>query len=150
MPAQSEPVFMTIDALLSEFEELLDWEERCDFLIDLGFNLPDFPTAAKTETNRVHGCQSNVWMLTHTQEVDGEQVIIIEADSDAIIVKGLIYILLTLFSGQTADAILQTDVRDVFHRIGLDKHLSVTRKNALNGMVQRIHDFAQHVRGETA
>ena len=138
---------MTIDELLKEFADLFDWEERCDFLIDLGFDLPEFPEAAKTEANRVHGCQSNVWMLTHLREVDGQQVVIIEADSDAMIVKGLVYILLTLFSGQTPEAILQTDVRDVFHQIGLDKHLSVTRKNGLNGMVQRIRDFAKQTAG---
>ncbi|VAX38535.1 Sulfur acceptor protein =_ iron-sulfur cluster assembly SufE [hydrothermal vent metagenome] len=130
---------MTIEELLEEFSYLEDWGERCDFLIDLGFGLPPFAEDAKTEENRVHGCQSMVWMVTEMKEGN---VVGIQAESDAMIVKGLIFVLLTLFANKSPQEIMEVDVKSVFTQIGLDKHLSVTRKNGLNGMVKRIHDFA--------
>lgn len=133
---------MSIDELLSEFEFLGDWEERCDYLIDLGFELPDMPDEAKTEENRVHGCQSNVWLITNLKHPDGQPVMEILADSDAMIVKGLIAVLLTIYSGKTPREILDIDVKDIFEQLGLNRHLSTARKNGLNGMVQRIRGLA--------
>lgn len=130
---------MNTEELLKEFGYLEDWEERCDMLIDLGFDLPEFPEETKTEANRVHGCQSLVWMVVN---IDENNIVQIEADSDAMIVKGLIFVLLTLFANKSPQEIMETDIKSVFKEIGLDKHLSVTRKNGLNGMVKRIHDFA--------
>ncbi|GAB4156232.1 MAG: SufE family protein [Planctomycetaceae bacterium] len=139
MNPQSE---MTIDEILQEFDGLDSWDDRCDFLIDLGFELPDFPEEEKTEKNRVHGCQSNVWMLLDTENGNGS-VISIRADSDAMIVRGLIAVLLAIYSGKTAEEILATDVRAIFSQLGLDRHLSPMRRNGLNGMVKRIRDFAE-------
>jgi cysteine desulfuration protein SufE len=135
---------MTLDELLDEFRDLDDWEDRCDLLIDLGFELPEFPDEARTEQNRVRGCQSNVWMLTKLEPGDPPHVEII-ADSDSVLVKGLIAVLLAMFSGRTPREILETDVRAAFDEIGMDRHLSTQRKNGLNGMVQRIRDFAASV-----
>ncbi len=132
---------MTIDELLEEFRELDDWDDRCDLLIDLGFELPDFPEEARTEENRVHGCMSQVWMVARLLPEQDSSIEIL-ADSDSVLVKGLIYILLTLFSGRTAEQILATDAKAAFGEIGLDQHLSTQRKNGLNGMVQRIREFA--------
>ncbi len=133
---------MNIDDLLSEFEFLGDWEDRCDYLIDLGFELRDMPDEAKTEANRVHGCQSNVWMTTQIKRTNGEPVVEIAADSDAKIVKGLIAVLLTIYSGKTPAEILALDVKDIFDQLGLSRNLSPARKNGLNGMVQRIRSYA--------
>ena len=130
---------MTIDDIYEEFDGL-DWEDRCDYLIDLGFDLPEFPESEKTEQNRVHGCQSNVWMVLEHR--DGNTVAI-EADSDAMIVRGLIAVLLTLYSGESAERILEIDARQVFSRLGMDRHLSPARRNGLNGMVKRIREFAR-------
>jgi len=136
---------MTIEELLEEFEELLDWEEQCDFLIDLGFELPDFPTDYKSEANIVHGCQSLVWLVAEPVDEDGVTTIKIQADSDAMIVKGLIAVLLASYSGKTPQQILETDIEGQFERMGLNQHLSSTRRNGLHGMVQRIRNFAaQH------
>jgi cysteine desulfuration protein SufE len=132
---------MTIEEILDEFEDLDSWDERCDYLIDIGLELPDFPVGEKTETNRVHGCQSNVWMLLDTTS-DELSAIAIRADSDAIIVRGLIAVLLAIYSGKTAEEILAIDVRAIFSKLGLDRHLSPMRRNGLNGMVKRIRDFA--------
>ena len=129
-----------MDDLLEEFEELESWEDRCELLIDLGFELPEFPEEKRTEPNRVHGCQSNVWMVLDKTDDGSIQIV---ADSDAMLVRGLIGVLLAVYSGKSAEGILETDVRGVFSRIGLDRHLSPARRNGVNGMVQRIQDFAR-------
>lgn len=131
---------MTLDELFEEFDDLLDWEERCDFLIDMGFELPEFPEAARCEENRVHGCQSNVWLIAG--QAPESSVMTIEADSDAMIVKGLIAVLLVVFNGKSPREILETDVTTVFEKLGLNRHLSPQRKNGLSGMVDRIRTIA--------
>lgn len=133
---------MTIDELFEEFDELGDWEDQCDYLIDLGFELPKLPESAMTEQNKVHGCQSNVWLVADVSD-DVPSTIKIVANSDAIIVNGLIAVLLAMYSGKTADEILAIDPRDVFGRLGLERHLSSQRRNGLFGMVQRIRDIAE-------
>ena len=143
---------MTIEEILEEFDALETWEDRCEYLIDLGLELPEFPEEERTEANRVHGCQSNVWMVLRRRKNgrSGGDVIDIIADSDAMIVRGLIAVLLALYSGKGAEEILQTDARDVFRRLGLDRHLSPARRNGLNGMVQRIRDYARQVAQQSA
>ena len=86
---------MTISELFEEFDALEDWEERCEFLIDMGFDLPEMQDAAKTEENRVHGCQSNVWLIADVTEGSPPSINYV-ADSDAMIVRGLIFVLLTV------------------------------------------------------
>ncbi len=132
---------MTIDELLETFDSLEDWEERCDYLIDLGFELPELPAEYKTEENRVHGCQSIVWLVAEVKTNDSP-IIELMADSDAFIVKGLIAVLMTLFCGRSPDEILSTDVDTIFRRIGLDRHLSSSRRNGLYSMVKRIRGIA--------
>lgn len=134
---------ITIDELLEEFDFLGDWEERCDFLIDLGFELPPMPETEKTEANRVHGCQSMVWLTTDLQESEGRKVLRINADSDALIVKGLIAVLLAIYQNRTPDEVLKIDVKDYFSRLQLDKYLSTQRKNGLMGMVERVQREAR-------
>ena len=134
---------ITVSELLEEFEHLPDWEDRCDFLIDLGFELPGLPDNDKTEQNIVHGCQSRVWLVTSIDESATTPVVTINADSEAMIVKGLIAVLLAIYSGKTPDDILATDVQSVFAKLGLTTHLSSTRRNGLFGMVNRIREFAQ-------
>jgi len=132
---------MTVDELLDEFDELLDWEERCDYLIDLGFELPKMADEYKTDENFVHGCQSNVWLYASMSD-DPTPVMHLTADSDAMIVRGLIAVLLTVYSGRTAAEILDTDINEIFEKLGLNTHLSSTRRNGLHGMVQRVRALA--------
>jgi len=134
---------MGIDDLYDEFDFLGSWEDRCEYLIDLGFELPDFPEERKTEQNRVHGCQSLVWLTVEPfRGEDGQSRLEIRADSDAMIVKGLIAVLLTVYDGKTPREIMETDIAGVFTRLGLDEHLSSARKNGLAGMVKRIQEEA--------
>ena len=132
---------MTLDELYDEFEHLEDWGDRCDFLIDLGLELPTLPDAARTEENRVRGCQSNVWLIARMTDTE-RPVMEIEADSDAMIVRGLIAVLLMAYSGSSVEDVLNVDARMIFTRLGLTRHLSTARKNGLAGMVQRIRQLA--------
>lgn len=140
---------MTIEELFDEFDALADWEERCDYLIDLGFDLPKMPDTEKTEQNRVHGCQSNVWMVARVNRQSDPPIIEFLADSDAMIVRGLIAVLLTVYSGRTADEILETDIEQVFSRLGLNRQLSPARRNGLYGMVKRIETIARETASAT-
>ena len=137
---------MTIDELIEEFDALGDWADQCEVLIDMGRDdLPPMPAELKTEANRVHGCQSNVWMVASVDEDSGR--IHLTADSDAMIVRGLLCIILMAYSGQLPAQILATDIRSIFDRLGLDRHLSPQRKNGLTGMVNRVREIAARLAG---
>lgn len=132
---------MTIDELIEEFDDLGDWADQCEVLIDMGRELPPMDESLKTEQTKVHGCQSNVWMVA-TLSDDTSPVIELIADSDAMIVKGLLSVILLAFSGRTPDEILAVDIEGIFRRLGLDRHLSTARKNGLAGMVKRVRQIA--------
>ena len=137
----SEENPIPLSELLEEFEFLGDWEDQCDFLIDLGFRLPPLPEEAKVEENRVHGCQSNVWLVANI-DVSVPPILTFVANSDAIIVNGLISVLMSIYSGKTADNVLATDAQKIFAQLGLDRQLSSQRRNGLFGMVKRIRQIA--------
>ena len=130
---------MSIDELAESFELLGDWESRYGYLIDLGKQLPAMDEADKYEAHKVHGCQAQVWMKFALCD-DGR--IDIVADSDAFIVRGLIAVLLMIYSGRTVKEILNTDGPAVLERLQLASHLSPTRKNGLFAMVKRINEQA--------
>ena len=123
------------------FELLPDWPMRHQHLIDLGDRLPPLPASLKTAANAVHGCQSQVYIAARVRPGTAAVVEFL-ADSDANIVRGLIALLQQLYSGQRADAILAFDVAAFFSQIGLDQHLSLTRRNGLEAMVRRVRQVA--------
>ncbi|HSH95025.1 MAG TPA: SufE family protein [Roseimicrobium sp.] len=135
---------MTIEELESNFEVLGDWEERYAYLIDLGKKLNSLPESEKTEANRVHGCQAMVWMRMQP-DLSHAGALRIQADSDAFIVRGLIAVLMVLYDGRTPAEILAIDATSVLGKLGLDRHLSPTRKNGLFAMVERIKSLATAV-----
>jgi cysteine desulfurase/selenocysteine lyase len=127
---------------IAEVFDLLDsWNDRYQYLIELGEKLPPMPDELKTECTRVHGCMSTVF-LTARPKPGTADVLEFLADSDAELVRGLIGLLEHLFSGQKADDILAFDVEGSFRRLGLDQHLSMGRRNGLAAMVQRIRQHA--------
>jgi cysteine desulfuration protein SufE len=132
---------MTIDDLIAEFDDLGDWESRCDYLIDMGYDLAEMPEDLKTEENRVHGCQSNVWMDAKFSD-DESRTIELVADSDAMIVKGLLAVVVLTYNGRTAQEILDTNIENIFARLGLNRHLGMARRNGLAGMVKRVRALA--------
>jgi cysteine desulfurase/selenocysteine lyase len=123
------------------FELLDDWSDRYQYLLDLGKKLPVMPDELKTECTRVHGCQSTVFLAAR-QKPGTTDVLEFLADSDAELVRGLIGMLEHLFSGQRARDILAFDVEGFFHRLGLDQHLTLGRRNGLAAMVKRIRQQA--------
>ncbi len=130
---------ITIDDITETFEFLDDWEERYKYIIDLGRSLELFDEKDQTEENRVHGCTSRVWLIHEEKEKN----IFFKGDSDAFIVKGLVAIILTIYSGKTAKEILAVDIKAFLDKLGLEKHLSPMRANGLYSMVKRIRDIAK-------
>ncbi len=122
------------DELVGEFDLFDDWIGRYEYLIDLGRQLPPFPSEWQTEENKIHGCQSQVWF--HTSMCDGR--LQISGISDAAIVSGLIAVLLRVFSGRRPRDILAART-DFIAEIGFDRHLSPTRSNGLNAMIDAIY-----------
>ena len=133
---------MTIEELIEEFDDLSDWADQCEVLIDMGRELPNMPPELKTEETKVHGCQSNVWMVASVSD-DECRKIELTADSDAMIVRGLLTVIIMVYSGRTAQEINDTDIKAIFSRLGLDRHLSTARKNGLGGMVNRVQTIAK-------
>jgi len=129
---------LTLEEVVETFEYLDDWEDRYKYLIDLGRHLDGFPEADKTEDNRVQGCTSRVWL---TNRLEGGKIIF-QGESDAHIVRGLVCLMLLIFSGKTPADIIKTDEKSVLGQLGLEKHLSPMRTNGLFAMVERIKQTA--------
>ncbi|MDO8381240.1 SufE family protein [Phenylobacterium sp.] len=121
--------------LVSEFDLLGDWEERYRYVIDLGKDLAPLSDTERSEANKVRGCASQVWLVT---EPHADGTVTFRGDSDAHIVRGLIAVVLRLYSGKPAKAILDFDAKDAFDQLGLSGHLSAQRSNGLASMVARI------------
>ena len=137
---------MSFAELKENFGLFDDWEDRYRYLIDLGRKLPPFPDAEKTEANKVRGCMSQVWMVPGHPAHDGRPDLgrfAFAADSDAPIVKGLIAVLGILYSGKTPAEIAATDAEAAFGALGLDQHLSPSRRNGLVSMVEKIRTYAR-------
>ncbi|MBP6298866.1 MAG: SufE family protein [Arenimonas sp.] len=124
-------------AIEEEFGFFSDWSERYQYLIDLGRRLPEFPNEWKIESNRLLGCQSNVWIVPHQQ--DGK--LFFSAISDSSIVSGLVYLALRIYSGRSTQEILDTEP-DFIKAIGLSQHLSPTRNNGFASLLQFIKKSA--------
>ncbi len=130
--------------LREEFAFFDDWMDRYQYLIELGRKLPEFPEAAMTEENRLHGCQSQVWLLS---EHDAGRMHY-QATSDAAIVKGLIAVVLRVYDGREAGEIVAAEPGFIAD-LGLDKHLSPTRSNGLASMLKSIRQRAAEALGES-
>jgi cysteine desulfuration protein SufE len=135
---------MTIDEINENFALLDEWDDRYRYLIELGRMLPPLPDAAHTEANKVQGCASQVWLTTDIAPGPSGPVLRFVGDSDAHIVRGLIAILLAIYSAKPARDILATDALVLFDRLGLREHLTPQRSNGLKSMVGRIRDDARH------
>ncbi|QFR31689.1 SufE family protein [Ancylobacter sp. TS-1] len=140
-----------IDSIIEDFELLDNWDDRYRYLIELGRALPPFPEAERTDATKVQGCASQVWLVSEPVPgaADGPRLGFL-GDSDAHIVRGLIAILLALYSGRTARDIVAADPGAVFARIGLKDHLTPQRSNGLRSMVERIRNDAQRALAEAA
>jgi len=132
------------DQIIEEFEVFFDWMDKYAFLIDLGNSLEPLDEKAKIPQNLIEGCQSRVWL--NAEEKDGK--IIFTAESDAVIVKGIISLLINVLSGHTADEIIAADLYFI-EKIGLKEHLSPTRANGLLSMVKQVKLYALAFKAKT-
>jgi len=133
-----------IDEILDNFSLLDEWDDRYRYVIELGRSLEPLPAEAHNDENKVRGCASQVWLTTEIKPNGGEgPVLHFHGDSDAHIVRGLIAILLTLYSGKPAKDIVSIDAIAVFDKLGLREHLTPQRSNGLRSMVERIRTDAR-------
>ena len=123
----------------SDFEVLDDWEDRYRYVIELGRALEPLPDALHTESNKVRGCASQVWLFTTVEPAgDGPPRLRFQGDSDAHIVRGLVAVLLALYQAKTPEEVLNTDAKSVFAELGLKEHMTPQRSNGFFSMVERI------------
>lgn len=127
----------TQDEIIAEFSDFDDWMDRYQLLIDLGSEQQPLDERYKTDQNLIEGCQSRVWL--QADDVDGR--LVFQAESDALIVKGIVALLVRVLSGHTPDEILSADLYFI-DRIGLREHLSPTRSNGLLAMVKQMRMYA--------
>ena len=131
------------DEIIEEFDELDDWMDRYQLLIDLGNDQQPLPAEYKTEQNLIDGCQSRVWLQA---DLDQDGRIQFQAESDALIVKGIVTLLIRVLSDHTPDEILSADLYFI-DRIGLREHLSPTRSNGLLAMLKQMRAYAMAFQG---
>jgi cysteine desulfuration protein SufE len=135
---------MTIDEIRDNFELLDEWDDRYRYVIELGRMLEPMPEEDHSAANKVQGCASQVWLLKKIDRAGaGEPRLHYLGDSDAHIVRGLIAILLTLYSGRTPKEILATDAIALFDEFGFREHLTPQRSNGLRSMIERIRTDAR-------
>ena len=139
MRQEADEIDAAAAAIEEDFALFDDVRDKIEYIIDLGKDLPALPDAHKTEANRVRGCQSQVWLVAELEPESRR--IAFHADSDAVIVKGLISLLLRLYGNRSPEAIL-AHPPDVFERVGLGRMLTPGRANGLYAMVERIRQLA--------
>ena len=134
---------MTFDDLVGDFDFIDDWEERYKYLIELGKRLPAFDESDRTRENKVHGCVSQVWLKSQViEDRDGTRRLVFTGDSDALIVRGLIFVLVTLMSQKPLDELGRMDAQTELQRLELSEHLTPQRSNGLAAMIHRIKTLA--------
>lgn len=132
------------DEIIEEFTSFEDWMDRYSLLIDYGNGLCPFPDEEKTDANLIDGCQSKVWFTAQMEE--GR--VIYHGDSDAILVKGIVALLIRVLSGHTPEEIVNTQLYFI-DEISLREHLSPTRSNGLNAMLRKMIEYALHLTNST-
>jgi cysteine desulfuration protein SufE len=133
----------SLDEIIANFELLEDWDERYRYVIELGRMMEPLPEAARTEANKVRGCASQVWLETRTEPSEHGPVFRMRGESDAHIVRGLIALLIALYSGRSPRDVLSADATEVFRELGLSEHLTPQRSNGVRAMVDRIRSDAR-------
>ena len=130
-----------IDELYENFEFFDSWEEKYQYVIDLGHQLEHLPEEYKTDIWKVQGCQSQVWLVPEVKN----GLFHFKGDSDAILVKGIIAIILMIYNDKSAEEIKSIDVLKIFARLGLEENLTPSRRNGMMSMVQKIKYYAENV-----
>jgi cysteine desulfuration protein SufE len=133
----NKPIAEIEEEIVDEFSYFNEWNDKYEYIIELGKKLKDFPEDKHIDANKVRGCQSSVWLTAESEN----GVIIFKADSDSVIVKGLIALLIRVLSGRAPDEILNAKL-EFIDKIGLKQHLAGTRTNGLAAMIKQIKMYA--------
>lgn len=134
---------MNFDNIIDDFQFLDNWEDKYKYIIELGKNYPSLNEEQKKIENKVDGCASQVWLVTSEERSANQLVLHFKGDSDAIIVKGLVVILFSIFSNKSPEEIIQIDAFEKLKKLDLEKNLTMQRSNGLSAMVKRIKQEAQ-------
>lgn len=124
--------------LIENFSVLDDWEDKYEYLIDLGEKLPPLDEKYKTDEWKVSGCQSQVWLVPERQD----EILTFKGDSDAVMVKGIIAVILAIYRNKSVQEIKKIEVDKIFAKLGLQEHLSLSRRNGMMSMVDKIKYYA--------
>ncbi len=133
---------VAFETIADDFEFLEEWEDRYRYVIDLGRGMAPLEDELRTDWSKVDGCASQVWIVPSIDDEDGQSVFTFRGDSDAMIVRGLIAILASLYNGLKLSEVLAVDARKEIGRLGLESHLSSQRSNGLISMIGRIRHLA--------
>lgn len=146
----TQPQPTPIEDIIENFSLLDEWDDRYRYVIELGRKLTPLPDEKRTDTNKVPGCVSQVWLATAIEHRDGQPFLTFIGDSDAHIVRGLVAILIALLSGRPAADIADENPLALFERLGLGEHLTPQRSNGFRSMVARMRADARAVLAEAA
>lgn len=140
---------MLLEDIIGDFDVLDDWEDRYRYVIELGRALEPLPDSERCPQNKVRGCVSQVWLETRIDRTgQSDPVLTFRGDSDAQIVRGLIAILLSIYSGKTAQEVIAIDPEPILEQLGLREHITPQRSNGLSSMIGRIRSDAQGAQGD--
>ena len=134
---------LKIEDLITDFEFFDNWEDKYKYIIELGKNFPSLNEEEKNNDNKVDGCASQVWLITKKEKLNDKIILKFKGDSDALIVKGLVVILFSIFSEKSPDEIIKIDAFEKLRNLDLEKNLTMQRSNGLSSMVKRIKEEAQ-------
>lgn len=128
-----------IDTIIENFEIVEDDDMRLEYLIELGRALPPMPESERTEANRVHGCESQVWIDTKAEPSDGTPRLVLHGFRDSFIVRGFVALMVALYTGKTPREAAETDGLDLFRQLRFGAHVTSKRSNGVRAMAERIH-----------
>ena len=134
---------LKIEDLITDFEFFDNWEDKHKYIIELGKNCPSLNENEKNNDNKVDGCASQVWLITKKEKLNDKIILKFKGDSDALIVKGLVVILFSIFSEKSPDEIIKIDAFEKLRNLDLERNLTMQRSNGLSSMVKRIKEEAQ-------
>ena len=134
---------LKIEDLIIDFEFFDNWEDKYKYIIELGKNFPSLNEEEKNNDNKVDGCASQVWLIIKKEKIGDKIILKFRGDSDALLVKGLVVILFSIFSEKSPDEIIKIDAFEKLRDLDLERNLTMQRSNGLSSMVKRIKEEAQ-------
>ncbi|RCL01925.1 MAG: cysteine desulfuration protein SufE [Candidatus Tokpelaia sp. JSC188] len=132
----------TIKDIIKSFSLLDDWEDRYRYVIELSHELPPYPESSKDSAHKIPGCISQAWLICKRNGNDNDPILTFKGDSDSYIVKGLMYIMLALYSGRLSSDILAINAEEILIELGLNEHLTPQRSNGARSIIARIREEA--------